>query len=558
MVATVACLLVTAAWAEPGTVSGFQLHTPQNPDEHRVTIEVDGSQAFRHRIEKQNGQTTLILENAQLSEAQLKRGLPVVLDNHNRLIGRAAASDNTVRISLPGVTGYEVQVKQVGGAPATAVAVKKPTPAVAPSKPAPPVAKPKPSKPHVVQTIAVSEEEAAAADEVVAPLSPAEADAALLQTLNQQLDSVAPDVAPKASDIAPKTAQGKARAILDKATALGGKLKRLYTRLGGPPVSWPILGWLAISGLSLVILVGGIVWAWRVRRNDMPLGEVATGPVSRDSLFLGLPHVNITGAPQQLAAQASGQQPAPSSDIEDVSFTPLASQDGALDMADDMAAAQPSAVTADDTWPSEPVYQQPAQAAQASQALPQQPEPPTGQSRPMAPMPSPASWAPGLQALPPTPKVPDLGHGRRSSIYPYNIRPFVRSAPSTPEERLHAMADPHAPSAVPGQFASVLQRQSRPQAGRPAEPAPSRIPGIPQDGMSLPSVAQATDAPAATPAYALPYQRVVRQGVTPPPKPIISSRYFLPSAQTVREAVRQTWTMDEYEMERRSRPRSMT
>ncbi len=121
---------LAALWPSPafGTVlDGFAINT----EDKAVTVTLFTDQRTQYTTETQDKQFSIILPNTQLSPEQLNNGLPVVIDNKNRFIGRAVPTeDGRVKIILPNLPAndYSVSVLQrkPGQKPAVATAKSKP------------------------------------------------------------------------------------------------------------------------------------------------------------------------------------------------------------------------------------------------------------------------------------------------------------------------------------------------------------------------------------------------------------------------------------------------
>ena len=94
-------------------LNGFAINTQEASKTVTITLFTD--QRVPYATEHQGKQFAIILPNTQISAAQLKNGLPVMVDNQNRFIGRAVpAEDGKVRIVLPNlsVNDYAVSIQQ--------------------------------------------------------------------------------------------------------------------------------------------------------------------------------------------------------------------------------------------------------------------------------------------------------------------------------------------------------------------------------------------------------------------------------------------------------------
>lgn len=136
------------AWVVTGSViqpSGLSLAAELdgfaiNTQEKSVTITLFTDQKVSYTTERQGKQFAIILPGTQLSREQVENGLPVVIDNKNRFIGRAVtADDGKVKIILPNLPAndYTVSVQQkmavknnASATTAQAVPVIKPRPTI--------------------------------------------------------------------------------------------------------------------------------------------------------------------------------------------------------------------------------------------------------------------------------------------------------------------------------------------------------------------------------------------------------------------------------------------
>jgi hypothetical protein len=118
-------------------LDGFSINT----QDKAVTITLFTNQQVSYTTEHQGKQYTIVLPNTQLSETQINNGLPVVIDNKNRFIGRAVPTeDGKVKIILPNlpVNDYAVSVQQKAHSEQATVSVE-PAPVV---KPRPAISQP--------------------------------------------------------------------------------------------------------------------------------------------------------------------------------------------------------------------------------------------------------------------------------------------------------------------------------------------------------------------------------------------------------------------------------
>lgn len=92
-------------------LDGFAINT----QDKTVTITLFTDQQVSYSTQHQGKQYTVVLPNTQLSERQINNGLPVVIDNKNRFIGRAVPTeDGKVKIILPNLPAgdYAISVQQ--------------------------------------------------------------------------------------------------------------------------------------------------------------------------------------------------------------------------------------------------------------------------------------------------------------------------------------------------------------------------------------------------------------------------------------------------------------
>lgn len=126
-IGTGSLLLGPALPAHAETIQGFDLTSTD--DDLKVTLHTDKPV----QVEKQanvDGGITLLIPKAKLSSQLIRKGLPVVLDNNNRFMGRAVpAGESGVKIVLPNVPGSQINVsieQQRGTPEPSAEAAMKP------------------------------------------------------------------------------------------------------------------------------------------------------------------------------------------------------------------------------------------------------------------------------------------------------------------------------------------------------------------------------------------------------------------------------------------------
>ncbi len=101
-----------SASAEERVLDRFEIQT-SNDNSVKVILYTNGRSAYH--TEPQDKGFSLVLDNTRLSEASLKSGLPIVIDNKNQFIGRAvSAPDGKIKIIIPNlpVNQYSVSVLQ--------------------------------------------------------------------------------------------------------------------------------------------------------------------------------------------------------------------------------------------------------------------------------------------------------------------------------------------------------------------------------------------------------------------------------------------------------------
>jgi|GEM_PF-2900646 len=104
--------------AMAGELNGFRIHT----QDKSVTITLLGDQAISYNTERRDHQLTITLPDTKLSKKLLDEGLPVVIDDQNRFIGRAVpTADGKVKIIIPNLPaeGYAVSIHQQHGSAAS-------------------------------------------------------------------------------------------------------------------------------------------------------------------------------------------------------------------------------------------------------------------------------------------------------------------------------------------------------------------------------------------------------------------------------------------------------
>lgn len=114
-------------------LDGFAINT----QDKAVTVTLFTDQRANYTTEHHGKQFTIVLPQTQLSKEQLENGLPVVIDNKNRFIGRAVPTDDgKVKIILPNLPAEDyavsIQQKRRGQSAATTKPIEslKPRPAV--------------------------------------------------------------------------------------------------------------------------------------------------------------------------------------------------------------------------------------------------------------------------------------------------------------------------------------------------------------------------------------------------------------------------------------------
>jgi hypothetical protein len=97
------------AWA--GELNGFSIHTRDKA----VTVTLFSDQSLPFTTQRQDKQLTIILPDTKLSKHLIDDGLPVVIDDQNRFIGRAVpGADGNIKIILPNLPaeGYSISIRQ--------------------------------------------------------------------------------------------------------------------------------------------------------------------------------------------------------------------------------------------------------------------------------------------------------------------------------------------------------------------------------------------------------------------------------------------------------------
>ncbi len=103
--------LLASSLSIAAELNGFAINT----QDKNVTVTLFTDQRVSYSTEHQGKQFAIILPETQLSQEQIDNGLPVVLDNKNRFIGRAVPQgDGKVKIILPNLAAneYSVSVQQ--------------------------------------------------------------------------------------------------------------------------------------------------------------------------------------------------------------------------------------------------------------------------------------------------------------------------------------------------------------------------------------------------------------------------------------------------------------
>lgn len=120
----------TIAPASGAELDGFAINT----QDKSVTVTLFTDQRATYTTEHEGKQFTITLPDTQLSKEQLNNGLPVVIDNKNRFIGRAVpGEDGKVKIILPNLPAneYSVSIQQKRQGQGSAAA-SKPTESLTP------------------------------------------------------------------------------------------------------------------------------------------------------------------------------------------------------------------------------------------------------------------------------------------------------------------------------------------------------------------------------------------------------------------------------------------
>lgn len=112
-------------------LDGFAINT----QDKAVTITLFTDQRVPYTTEHQGKQFTIVLPGTQLSQEQVDNGLPVVIDNKNRFIGRAVPTDDgKVKIILPNLpaSDYAVSIQQKRAGQASSTPVSEPAERIQP------------------------------------------------------------------------------------------------------------------------------------------------------------------------------------------------------------------------------------------------------------------------------------------------------------------------------------------------------------------------------------------------------------------------------------------
>lgn len=120
--------LIPAVGAE---LDGFAINT----QDKAVTVTLFTDQRANYTTEHHGKQFTIVLPQTQLSKEQLDNGLPVVIDNKNRFIGRAVPTDDgKVKIILPNLPAeeYSVSIQQKRTGQSTPAPASKPAESLKP------------------------------------------------------------------------------------------------------------------------------------------------------------------------------------------------------------------------------------------------------------------------------------------------------------------------------------------------------------------------------------------------------------------------------------------
>lgn len=112
-------------------LDGFAINT----EDKAVTVTLFTDQRAQYTTETHDKQFAIVLPDTEISKEQLENGLPVVIDNQNRFIGRAVPTDDgKVKIILPNLSANDysvsIQQKRPGQTAASSTSPLKPRPAV--------------------------------------------------------------------------------------------------------------------------------------------------------------------------------------------------------------------------------------------------------------------------------------------------------------------------------------------------------------------------------------------------------------------------------------------
>lgn len=151
--------------AQSVTLDRFEIKT----DDQAVKIILYTDDRAHFTTENRNGSYAVVLNNAKLSQGQIKNGLPVVMDNANKFIGRAVPSGDKVKIILPNLPADRYSVSVVQASPSASVATASASKASSKRRVATQKPKPKPIEAAPIQVAASTAETALSAAPSINP-----------------------------------------------------------------------------------------------------------------------------------------------------------------------------------------------------------------------------------------------------------------------------------------------------------------------------------------------------------------------------------------------------
>ncbi|MEB3287520.1 MAG: hypothetical protein VKJ04_08465 [Vampirovibrionales bacterium] len=107
----------TTEAAPVSTLNGFDLESDPKSKSLKITLKRGDANTRPIQIKqaRRGNQYTLLMDKTQLSQSMVDNGLPVVIDNHNKLIGRAVPGHNVTQTkiiipNMPSGEAYDVSV----------------------------------------------------------------------------------------------------------------------------------------------------------------------------------------------------------------------------------------------------------------------------------------------------------------------------------------------------------------------------------------------------------------------------------------------------------------